>query len=82
MEGVSPIQQQMLEILSDGLPHLRSELHTCCGPSSEKGTVSWHVHRIRQFLKPKGEAIICVLHHNRIHYQHVRLLYNPYDGRR
>jgi len=77
----TPTEKKMLEILSDGRPHRRKELHACCGPSSERGTVYRHVSSIRTKLKPKGENIVCVLLNRSVHYQHVRLLQSPYDGR-
>lgn len=73
----TPIQQAMLEILSDGLPHTREELHECCKPSSLPA-LSVHMVRLRKRLIPKGESVVCVIKNRRICYQHVRLLVSPY----
>ncbi|MFO7776004.1 MAG: hypothetical protein R6W89_09425 [Candidatus Hydrogenedentota bacterium] len=35
----TPTQRRMLEVLSDGLPHTKEELHACCGPSCPDATV-------------------------------------------
>lgn len=67
------IRQQMLDLLSDGLPHSRGDLHKLCGPSSV-GVVARHIHHIRKGLRPIGEDIICELHKRQIHYRHIRLL--------
>lgn len=70
------IREQMLELLSDGLPHTRAELHSLCGPSS-RSTIRTHIHFIRRTLRPKGEDIICELHRRALCYRHVRLLRSP-----
>ena len=75
----TPTQAAMLSILSDGLPHHKSELHACCGPSSSS-TVRWHLHEIRKKLRKRGEDVIFVVIGRRHCWQHVRLLVSPYSA--
>ena len=65
------IQDQMLTMLQDGLPHAIDELHALCGPSL-RGVVPTHICLIRRKL-PDGQAILCVLHKRSLHYQLVHL---------
>ena len=67
------VQEDMLKVLSDGLPHSREELHRCCLPSGLK-SVRDNMSRIRARLRPIGQDIICELVHRKICYRHVRLL--------
>lgn len=81
LEDFSKTHRAMLEMLSDGQPHYRGELHKCCGPSCVK-MVRYHISRIRKQLRPVGQDIVCELVNRQIHYRHVRLLASPNDGRR
>lgn len=79
----TPTQRRILDVLADGLPHTREELHGCL--NDDLGTLSnlWaHVSNIRKVLRPRGEDIVCVYHLRRLCYRHVRLLANPNDGKR
>lgn len=75
----TPIQRAMLQVLSDGMPHTREELHACCGPSS-RGTIQVHICELRKRLRQRSENILCVLSSKGIRYQHVRMLVSPYDA--
>ena len=79
---LSHVQQKMLAVLSDGLPHHRSELHACLwddqGPI---GNIKPHLNMIRKVLRPKGEDIVCIFLHRRICYRHIRLLASATDGK-
>lgn len=77
--SLTPTHAKMLEVLSDGLPHHRDELHKCCGPSSV-GVVKFHLAQIRKHLRPLGEDVVCVQNGVGFFYQHVRLLASPYKG--
>jgi hypothetical protein len=77
----TPVQSRMLEVLRDGLPHTRYELHDCL--QDEMGPISnirSHLSSIRKKIRPFGEDIICELANRRICYRHVRLLASPLDG--
>lgn len=71
----TPTQQKILDVLSDGLAHLREELHACLpdelGPLKN---VQNHITAIRRRLRPKGQDIVCVISNRGIRYMHVRLL--------
>jgi len=71
--GFSPTQRRMLEVLSDGQPHAKSELHKACGPCSEK-TVVVHIFNLRKKLQRHGHDVACRRVRSRWCYQHVRLL--------
>ena len=72
-DGWTPTQRRMLEVLSDGLPHTKEELHACCGPSCVKN-VRMHLSILRKKLRHKGQDIVCRFDKRVIKYQHVRLL--------
>jgi hypothetical protein len=69
------VEKRILDVLSDGLPHRKEELHPCL--SDELGPVTnaqRHISSIRKKIRPKGEDIVCELVARRINYRHVRLL--------
>ena len=70
-------ERRMMEILADGLPHSRRELHACL--PDELGALKniWtHLSRIRKKVRLKGEEIVCVIHNRTVHYRLVRLVAN------
>lgn len=73
------IGEQMLEILRDGKPHPKSELHDLCRPSGP-GAVRVHIYNLRRSLK-QGFKIVTVYRNGGLCYQLVRVLASPYDGR-
>jgi hypothetical protein len=73
-DEMTVIHRGILDILSDGKPHLLTELHACCGPSS-LSSVRGHLTRIRErHLRVRGEDIIPMVLNRRIFYRWVRLL--------
>ncbi len=71
----TPTQQAMLDILADGLPHTRRELHACL--PDELGALSniqIHLSKMRKTLRQDGEDIICCLVNRSICYRYVRLI--------
>jgi hypothetical protein len=75
---LQPIQIKMLDVLSDGLPHSRKELHACLSdPMVDMAAIRVHICHIRKVLRPRGQDIVCELKHRKIHYRHVRLLLDP-----
>lgn len=78
MSEFTPTQEKMLEILSDGKPHSRKELHSCCGPSLLR-VVGSHLRQIRLKIRPKGEDVVCVIVQRKFMYQHVRLLNGSHE---
>jgi len=71
----TPTQQAMLEVLADGLPHAREELHTCLPYKNGIITnIGPHLTAIRRQLRPIGHDIICEVVRRRPFYRHVRLI--------
>lgn len=66
----TPTQRRMLEVLADGQPHTKKELHACLvdelGPLSN---VEFHISEIRRAIKPFGEDILCVFFKRKKGYQ-------------
>jgi hypothetical protein len=78
----TPTQRAILQTLSDGLRHSKSELRSCLPDDLADDTnLRWHVCMIRKMLRPRGEDIICEFYERTTHYRHVRLLSSPYDGK-
>lgn len=75
MAGEVPIYKQLYELMKDGKPHHRDEIHSYCGPSSPRA-ISTHIHVIRRKLLKENEALLCVITERRVHYQLV-YLYAP-----
>lgn len=78
---LSPIQQRMLQVLSDGLPHSREAMLECLQDDqcSLTGHLA-HLTAIRKVLRLKGEDVLCEYRQRRPFYRHVRLLPSAYDG--
>lgn len=75
VQALSATQRAMLHVLSDGLPHRRAELHACLPDElARQQAVNVHLTRIRKYLLPHGQTIICELVNRSISYRHVRLL--------
>jgi hypothetical protein len=75
-DGFTATQRKMLEVLSDGLPHSREELHACLpdelGPLSN---IRAHLVVIRKVLLRRGEHVAAEMGwKGKISYRHVRLL--------
>ena len=80
---LTPTQVRMAAILSDGMVHTHAELFACLEDDlSQKSACRKHITRIRQYLRPKGETIVCVWNNHQFKYQHVRLLANAHNGKR
>lgn len=80
MSGIQHgVLERMRELLLDGLPHSTKELHALCGPSSID-VVRTHISRLRKRL-PAGHRIINTVVERKTHYQMVRMLNDPSDGR-
>ena len=76
-------QQAILNVLADGLPHARQEIHACL--PDELGAMSnirAHLSNIRKGLRPMGQDIICEWAKRQYCYRQVRLLASAIDGKR
>lgn len=73
------VLEKMLQILSDGKPHPRSELFDCMEDAlGETSTIRVHLCRLRKQLEPKHETISRIQFNGQVYYQHVRLMASPY----
>lgn len=80
--GYTPTERRMLDILDDGLPHRREELHACLGDElAPLSAIQNHISRLRAKLKPKGHDVLCVSRDNTRYYQRVVLYASANDGR-
>lgn len=71
----TPIQQRMLEVLADGMPHRAEELHLCLNDTDgEIDNVRAHLTHMRKKLRPRGQDIICEWYNRGFYYRHVRLI--------
>ena len=77
----SRIHTAMMELLEDGNPHTRNELHALCAPGSERETVQVHLSNIRKKIQRDGYTIACVFHQQKICYQLFRTLRSASDNR-
>lgn len=74
----TPTEKRILQVLGDGLPHTKEELHTCLMDElSEVDTVKTHISNLRTKLQLRGQDIDCIKHNRRYKYRQVRLLKNP-----
>jgi hypothetical protein len=65
----------MLDLLADGQPHTRAELHALLW--DEQGAITNiqpHLSQLRKVVRPQGGEIICEIANRRICYRHVLLL--------
>lgn len=76
-ERATPTQLRLLTLLRDGQPHRRKELHACLGDELAGNTaISWHLSKMREYLRPQGYNILCVISRTGIVYQMIRLISN------
>lgn len=82
MNGYTPTESRILELLSDGLPHKRCEVHKCLEDDlAQIEAIYPHVSRLRHKLQPKGQDILAVTTGRITYYQQIRLLNSANDGR-
>lgn len=76
-QKLTPTQSRMLNILSDGLPHSREELHACLNDDlGELSNIQPHISLLRKSLRRHGQEIECVNRAGNWFYRHVRVLAN------
>jgi hypothetical protein len=77
----TPTQQRMIDVLSDGMPHTREELHKCLwDEEGALGNIKMHISLIRKVLQPVGQDIVCCLVRGTIQYRHIRRIYPSSEG--
>jgi predicted Zn-ribbon and HTH transcriptional regulator len=69
-------QKKIIEVLSDGLPHTKEELHTCLyADDGDLDNIKPHLTALRKILRRKGEDIVCIWKGKfERGYMHVRLI--------
>lgn len=68
----TPVERRILEVLSDGKDHTKTELHGCLNDDmGPKSNVSVHVFNIRKKIQPHGQDIVCVYYKRKWLYRHV-----------
>lgn len=82
LNGFTATENRIVELLSDGRPHRREEIHALLSDNlAALPAIQVHISNIRKKIKLRGEDILCTLVNRQIHYQHVVLLYSGNDGR-
>ncbi len=80
--GYSPTQQRILNLLADGKPHSKDEIHELLEDDlAPVSAIHFHITQLRKKLEGRGQNILCVLHRRNAKFQQVRNLVSPYDGR-
>jgi len=75
MTEFTPIQQRILEVLSDGHAHTRDEVLRCLDDDTASySNLHPHITTIRKKLIRQGQHISCELRGRSIFYRHVRLI--------
>ena len=75
---LSPTEQRLMDLLSDGLPHTKKEMVPCLAdPLGGETNVKTHLHNLRKKLLPRNEAVLCVIVGGRIKYQFSPAKYCP-----
>jgi hypothetical protein len=74
------VVQKIATFMSDGRPHLASELVKLIDDHATLDNLQVYVSLIRKELRPRGEDILIKYIDRRMHYQHVRLLASAYAG--
>ena len=73
MQNFTPTEQRMIDVLADGKPHRREELHACLGDELQPLTaIQMHICKMRKKLV--GHDILCVARNRSYYYQHVRII--------
>lgn len=81
LEGFTPTQKRMLEVLADGAYHRREELHACLGDElSPISSIRVYLSNMRKLLRPQGETISCETRDGVTYYRHARIVASPNDG--
>lgn len=69
----TPTEQRMLDVLADGLPHSKQQLHDCLPDQyGDYSNIHMHISNIRKKLV--GQDVLCVARQNTHFYQQVRLI--------
>lgn len=71
----TPVEQRILDLLSDGLPHTRADVLACLRDKlSDLNALAVRIFYLRQKVRGFGRDIVTELRKGGIHYRHVILL--------
>lgn len=82
---LTPTEQRIINLLSDGYPHHRLDLMALLNDDMTSfKTLAVHIFNLRKKLRPTGEDIITEVVNPRthVHFRLVRLLGSAYNGYR
>lgn len=69
------VKERILDLLSDGLPHSKSELLSCFNEGAKQSAIYVQINQLRRILRPLGQDIVCVvLNGTKRHYRQIRIL--------
>lgn len=72
---LTPTEQRIWDVLSDGRPHRTHELVACLLDSqATPRNMRQHLSQIRAKIRASGEAVLCEIHNRQVHYRRVKLL--------
>lgn len=72
---LTPTEQKIIDLLSDGLPHQRADVLKCVNDRlADLHTLAVHMFNIRRKVRPFGKDVLLVTRKGGYHYQYVILL--------
>lgn len=80
-EILTATEQRIFNLLSDGKPHTKEEVHTCLNDElSPVSAIANHISRMRKQLRHHAKDILCRYGGGKTTYQLIRLTHSPNDG--
>ena len=80
LEHATVTEYRMLQVMQDGLPHARRELHACLNDElSALSAIKKHIQNLRERVRPFGLYIVCEIANSTISYRLVKLI-TPQDA--
>lgn len=77
MNGWTPTEQRIWDLLKDGRSHHRDEVLACLGDTeADRNDLAQHLTRMRKRLRPKDKEIVCILRGYAVHFRLVKTLAN------
>lgn len=70
----TPTQLKIVQLLADGKPHTRKEIHDLLWDEQSPITaIRAHITNCRKMLRVLGEEIVCELYESKVHYRRVKV---------
>lgn len=81
VDGLTPTETKIFQLLSDGMFHLRDEVRSCLSDElASFNAMALHITNLRKKL-PNGYLVVCVRHRGKSGYQMVRSIPSANDGK-